>query len=805
MAKVVSGNDTGSHRISRRQVLTTLSAGAVSGLAGCGSNQPPTTSPPTSPGTDTNTLHPPSETTVTTQANLPEWDASSTERPYLSEIVFATTSKQVDILLPKDITAGDRVTITVQTESENGETPFDGLELEITGSTFSLDETNPTFGVSDDAEEIKLSLIHAEQGVVAEATSSVFAEPPGYPTIPAGDITIEQMTKGLKEAGFIHEFPPILQNEYEIVHGPFDANLDKTSISVNGQDATLVAQTLRRTVFRNPKSLTGMVPATVSVYGHEEAFETRSISFGHETKQIEKGQETTVRIQVAGLGGLEKRRMARLAFLTIENKGEHVANLVDKDSHTVVVHPGVVDDQGQLSELIPVIGDQDGEVELKARLAYEPPPDKENWIKDAIQGKVSAGSRTVTIGEWPNVTNTAQPDSESSNLGVPPDSSFHRSYAVGTDGVDSALAAQQSNVPNVKQELITLMEENVYPEKTDALTRDSARLANSLKAHFKEYAENEAKYDYSENEFKEAFKEAEQLAHCIIRRIYFERYVSGWNGSHSANIKGILFTRTAGICGNWKTAIMQAAQDCNKENEWSFQFWGVKQKFLDMDWSPTNHIAAIIVPGKPALDNYGDRTGRVDSADVQHGIVIDPWRDEGNPWWKKVSNDTRFNWTEADDGETPNRCLEQDDIPEACDSSIQVDVEYYNEDPCEDEKAKLEVRATSREGIEFISVNGYQEEARENGGSWLGNRTTQEAVDMVLAGEQYEEKDTSVRYIVPECFNQKMLDNGPALTVNVFFHEDSKCPPVTISNRKWGQKTQLSGVSIGGYRWWRDF
>ncbi len=138
---------------------------------------------------------------------------------------------------------------------------------------------------------------------------------------------------------------------------------------------------------------------------------------------------------------------------------------------------------------------------------------------------------------------------------------------------------------------------------------------------FKQQVKKNDNVEVSEEDVKQAQKEARALAQKIINKIVEKHCDDGWEN-------GDIWDLNKGKCGNWLKLLEQVVEQVKDELDSNLTWFNSAEK---TDAKGVDHTAILICP-----------TGG--STDADTGLIIDPWRKEGEPWWIDGAKDTDMNW-----------------------------------------------------------------------------------------------------------------------------------------------------------------
>jgi len=562
-----------------------------------------------------------------TPAQTADWSSTVLERPPLDVVRFESDAGTVTLRLPDDLTAGDRATGTLSVEGSS-DADLTDHEVAIDGTTTSVTADTATFDVPANTSSLGVELHHPERGRVAATTVDVHTRKHGYPAVPRYGVTADTMARNLPHATPSYSFPTIA-GEYIPISGGFTGDASGTTVTVGGSEAPVVAETLRRTIVAPPDGVAGDVSAEVAVgnvtFSGEFRLAPVDISTGADT--AEAGETVDYEVEVGGLDSLEEKTLP-VAYLTVRSHDSEAATLACGSESTVPLHPGVVDSDGRATLSGTLTGQGSGDVSLGGELSYGPPRGSDTVFR--VESS-AAGGISGTLPEHPRLR-SVDPRAFLQESGGQGDGGGSSSSSGSSGSSDSPTPPKwPGDVPSTsctghhserKKKRIEEMKKRL---RRKAKKEDKLDLVQDLLIAMGEI-NGEAKGTPIDGEkFDKAIQEAEELADCIIERIYHQKYEVGWDGGHDENWKVWKGGEDRnGICGQWAGAIMEAINNCRES---AFDCWNFELKYVD--GLVMGHQVIILVPPE---------------GDTSDGVVIDPWRREGCPFWLEVDEDTEYDW-----------------------------------------------------------------------------------------------------------------------------------------------------------------
>lgn len=135
------------------------------------------------------------------------------------------------------------------------------------------------------------------------------------------------------------------------IPGIFDGDFSNTSLNIGGENVDVLAESPRGIFFESPDDLVGPTDVVlnegdVKVEGQTTAFE---LSLTADRLTLQRGENTTVHISVAGLSGLDQEIPVDISNLT-----ENTVILEGGNNQTVIIEPEDISPGGKFTADIPV-------------------------------------------------------------------------------------------------------------------------------------------------------------------------------------------------------------------------------------------------------------------------------------------------------------------------------------------------------------------------------------------------------------------------------------------------------------------
>jgi hypothetical protein len=280
---------------------------------------------------------------------------------------FETPEGRVTVILPADLQAGDTLSGTVWSgEARAGGADLSGYVLEVDDRR--IDASAPAFTHTvpeGSSKPVRVRLLSPQGRSVGEAVLPLVQPVPEPPSV--GDFT----APSLVQAG-----QPIQ------IKGPFSGDVDASRLSVGGTAARPLAQSPRNGWWQVPPEVTGRAEVELVQDGGMRGGQVRSVGaqLSADRLDLQRGETTTMRVDVAGLEGLE-----RPVPLTVTNESPSTVELEGGDAQTVEIPPSEVSPEGRWQTSRTVTGRTRGSFNLRVRatpgtgwpwvvLDLEPPP-----------------------------------------------------------------------------------------------------------------------------------------------------------------------------------------------------------------------------------------------------------------------------------------------------------------------------------------------------------------------------------------------------------------------------------------------
>jgi len=149
------------------------------------------------------------------------------------------------------------------------------------------------------------------------------------------------------------------------ITGPFDGEVVNTDVKIGGKDASILAQSPRKTVVESPKDVIGptdieLTDGNVTV---KDQYRSIALKLSADKLRLKRGEQTTLKVQVLGLQGLKEE-----IPINLENKSPTVVSMEGGESQTVTITPGEVGSEGVYTISKTLTGIQTGPFEIATYL-----------------------------------------------------------------------------------------------------------------------------------------------------------------------------------------------------------------------------------------------------------------------------------------------------------------------------------------------------------------------------------------------------------------------------------------------------
>ena len=241
--------------------------------------------------------------------------------PGLAKVVFETPEGTVTAHFPDDLRAGDTVSGAVVVEPSGDSEKrrrknrdrLDGMVVEMAGQKNRVEHERAKWTVpATSATALVVRLVDRHGGEVARTGILVQPAPPHeFATVPGvkEDVThlvLNQKTR-LPPSPDDYRLPSAGQAGRSVTcDGPFDGDLDTTTVTVDGRPARLLAESPRKLVLESPHDATGKTVLKLRERGVEctGAYRSIKVELSAPATRLQKGETTTLGIRVKGLEGI---------------------------------------------------------------------------------------------------------------------------------------------------------------------------------------------------------------------------------------------------------------------------------------------------------------------------------------------------------------------------------------------------------------------------------------------------------------------------------------------------------------------
>lgn len=291
--------------------------------------------------------------------------------------IFPVDAGTVYVNLPADMRAGERASGTVN--------PVPGGAANDHGKNRrALERYGVAFG--GQAEPVSQSVRPFTIPSDAAALDVTLLDPRGEP--------VAQVQVPLDSAATTadsYRVPPVGQSGSPVrIEGPFDGDLTNSSVQIDGQEATPMAESQRQLVVRGPQE--GVSSAQVEVEDRGTNVTTgtyRNVSVGLAagSTRLRSGETTTLTVTVTGVEGLRETLPVRLT-----NHSPDVVRMERGDQQTLCVRPDDVNTGGAWTAKRQLTGVKLGGFSLSTQVS-QPRPHGESRvaISGAVQGELHGG------------------------------------------------------------------------------------------------------------------------------------------------------------------------------------------------------------------------------------------------------------------------------------------------------------------------------------------------------------------------------------------------------------------------------
>jgi len=300
-----------------------------------------------------------------------EWGVRST--------TIKTDSGNLTVNMPDDAALGDTISGTVVAEP-TGETQqeqkanmdtLEGYVFDTPEVPSKVVETEPGETLPGKPKSKKVVTMEIPTAITGEIIDLVLKDPKGIevtevdiPVAPPSTYT----PPAVPEEGD-YNLPEIGQVGRPIeMTGPFDGEIVNTEVTIGGKKANIVAQSPRKTLFESPRDVVGPteIELTQGDVTLKDEYRNVALNLSADKLRLKKGEQTTLRVKVMGLQGLEETIPFNLV-----NKSPSVVSMEGGDAQTVTVSPEQVGPEGTYTITKTLTGVETGPFLISARISPE--------------------------------------------------------------------------------------------------------------------------------------------------------------------------------------------------------------------------------------------------------------------------------------------------------------------------------------------------------------------------------------------------------------------------------------------------
>lgn len=174
------------------------------------------------------------------------------------------------------------------------------------------------------------------------------------------------------------------------IDGPFDGDLTNSSVQIDGQEATPMAESQRQLLVRGPQEGTASAEVEVKDRGTRVAagtYRNVSVSLAAGSTRLRSGETTTLTVTVTGVEGLRETLPVRLS-----NHTPNVVRMERGDQQTLCVRPDDVNTRGAWTAKRQLTGVKLGGFSILTRVS-QPRPHGESRVRisGTVQGELHGG------------------------------------------------------------------------------------------------------------------------------------------------------------------------------------------------------------------------------------------------------------------------------------------------------------------------------------------------------------------------------------------------------------------------------
>lgn len=278
----------------------------------------------------------------------------------LLSVVFGTPAGRLTFNLPDDIAAGDKISGSViaepagstDVERESNTSRLQGYVVEVEGAA-----------ATPQARLLKWNVPSS----LFPGAATVLLKDPGGRVVGRAQFPVS-LTPAASAAGF--QLPRIGQAGRPVeIAGSFDGDAASTAVSVGGRNATILAESPRKTVARCPSQPVGQTTIEVREQGTEQKgeFRTLGVRLSAPRLQLRRGEQTQLNVEVTGVAALQET-----VSLMIVNHSSSVVSLEGGDVQTLSIDPAQIGVSVVYLASRNLTGVQPGVFDIEAEV--KPPP-----------------------------------------------------------------------------------------------------------------------------------------------------------------------------------------------------------------------------------------------------------------------------------------------------------------------------------------------------------------------------------------------------------------------------------------------
>lgn len=238
---------------------------------------------------------------------------------------FETREGKITVFLPP-LSSGATISGTVYLEPDGRTEKERGANLTVLKQAYNLTLDNLNVPVQSNSFQLQIPTTQGSSVPLRLTTSGgqlIKSEQLQLTSLPSSAIRIS--------------IPPyVVSGDVTALPGNFDGSSKTTSLKINGENITVIAESPAALYFNAPATQTGPSTIECSDKGKTKTARINVVSLGlsAEKTNLRRGQQTQIHIKVTGLEGINEK-----VPLTIENRSPAVITLEGGNNQRVTILP----------------------------------------------------------------------------------------------------------------------------------------------------------------------------------------------------------------------------------------------------------------------------------------------------------------------------------------------------------------------------------------------------------------------------------------------------------------------------------